>query len=80
MEFSLCSLDSALPVEITLDEDNGRFMIRKSDTSGEVFNSPKELIEWVKTNFKADEFCDDREFKGMMKVLESYETNSTLYG
>lgn len=79
MEFSLCSLDSALPVEITLDEDNGRFMIRKSDTSGEVFNSPKELIEWVKTNFKEDEFCDDREFKGMMKVLESYETNSTLY-
>ena len=80
MEFSLCSLDSALPVEITLDEDNGRFMIRKSDTSGEVFNSPKELIEWVKTNFTVDEFCDDREFKGMMKVLESYETNSTLYG
>jgi len=80
MEFSLCSLDSALPVEITLDEDNGRFMIRKSDTSGEVFNSPKELIEWVKINFTVDEFCDDREFKGMMKVLESYETNSTLYG
>ncbi|MGJ7921819.1 hypothetical protein [Neobacillus sp. LXY-4] len=80
MEFSLCSLDGALPVEITLDEDNGRFMIRKSDTSGEVFNSPRELIEWVKTNFREEEFCDSREFNGMMNILETYESNSTLFG
>jgi len=75
MEFSLNSPDSALPVEITIDEDNGRYMIRKSDTSGEVFNSPGELIEWVKLNFQEDEFCDRREFYGMMKVLETYDAN-----
>lgn len=80
LEFSLCSLDSALPVEITIDEDNGRFMIRKSDTSGEVFNSPRELIEWVKTNLREDEFCDIREFNGMMKMLEAYDTSSNLFG
>ncbi|WP_147533698.1 hypothetical protein [Bacillus marasmi] len=80
MEFSLCSLDSALPVEITIDEDNGRFMIRKSDTSGEVFNSPRELIEWVKKNLREDEFCDSREFKGMMRKLDSYDTSSSLFG
>lgn len=79
MEFSLCSLDGALPVEVTIDEDNGRYMIRKSDTSGEVFNSPEELIEWVKLNFNKDEFCDHREFYGMMKVLEKYEANSDLF-
>jgi hypothetical protein len=76
LEFSLCSLDSAIPVEITLDEDNGRFMIRKSDSSGEVFNSPKELIEWVKTNFHEDEFCDSQEFKSMMEIPEKYEAQS----
>ncbi len=80
LEFSLCSLDSALPVEITIDEDNGRFMIRKSDTSGEVFNSPRELIEWVKKNLREDEFCDSREFKGMMRKLDSYDTSSSLFG
>ncbi|NMD72808.1 hypothetical protein HHO41_21535 [Bacillus sp. DNRA2] len=80
MEFSLCSLDSALPVEITIDEDNGRFMIRKSDMSGEVFNSPRELIEWVKSNFREDEFCDSSEFKGMMNRLDSYDTSSSLFG
>lgn len=80
LEISLCSLDSALPVEITIDEDNGRFMIRKSDMSGEVFNSPRELIEWVKSNLREDEFCDSSEFKGMMNLLDSYDTSSSLFG
>ncbi|KAF0818675.1 MULTISPECIES: hypothetical protein [unclassified Cytobacillus] len=72
MEFSLCSLDSALPVEVTVDEDNGRYMIRKSDTSGEYFNSADELIEWVKANFTAEEFCDPGEYHGMIQKLTDY--------
>lgn len=75
MEFSLCSLDGALPVEITIDEDNGRYMIRKSDTSGEVFNSPKELINWVRANFREDEFCVPEEFRGVLTSLQEYEEN-----
>ena len=35
MEFSLSSYDGALPVEVTIDDDNGRYTIRKSDRSGE---------------------------------------------
>jgi len=72
VEFSLCSLDCALPVEVILDEDNGRYMIRKSDSSGEFFNTPHELIQWVKNNFSAEEFCDPKEFQGMIKELTHY--------
>jgi hypothetical protein len=79
MEFSLCSLDGALPVEVTLDEDNGRFMIRKSDTSGEYFNSPGELIDWLKVNLSEEDFCDRDEFQGMMEILKKYQLNPSLY-
>ncbi|MBS4190919.1 hypothetical protein KHA94_12075 [Bacillus sp. FJAT-49705] len=75
MEFSLCSLDCALPVEVILDEDNGRYMIRKSDSSGEFFNTPYELIQWVNNNFRAEEFCDPSEFQLMIKKLSDYLTN-----
>lgn len=75
MEFSLCSLDCALPVEVTLDEDNGRYMIRKSDSSGEFFNTPHELIQWVKNNFTAEQFCDPNEFQCMIKELTDYLGN-----
>lgn len=76
LEFSLNSLDSALPVEVTVDEDNGRYMIRKSDMSGEFFNSPSELIAWLKVNLQEDEFCDRQEFYGMMEILEKFGYNS----
>lgn len=79
MEFSLFSLDGALPVEVTLDEDNGRFMIRKSDSSGVFFNSPSELIEWVKINFREEEFCNSYEFQGMMNVLDGYTAHYGYY-
>ncbi|MGN1387053.1 MAG: hypothetical protein ACI4XS_10645 [Bacillus sp. (in: firmicutes)] len=72
MEFSLCAHDCAIPVEVTLDDDNGRYTIRKSDTSGEYFNSPEELIYWVEQNFTAEQFCDLYEFQEMMKLLREY--------
>lgn len=78
MEFSLCSLDCAIPVEVTLDEDNGRYMIRKSDTSGEFFNSPEELIQWIQQNLNEEDFCDRNEFKEMLKSLSSYKTNANV--
>lgn len=75
MEFSLCSLDCAIPVEVTLDEDNGRYMIRKSDTSGEFFNNAEDLINWVQDNFREEEFCHPSEFQEMISSLSSYLSN-----
>lgn len=79
MEFSLNSFDGALPVEVTIDEDNGRFMIRKSDSSGEFFNSPGELIDWVKSNLRQEDFCDSGEFQGMLDLLEKYQMDPSLF-
>ncbi len=73
MEFSLCANDCALPIEVTIDEDNGRYMIRKSDTSGEFFNTPQELITWVQQNFSVDQFCHKEEYVDMMIQLIGYQ-------
>lgn len=75
LEFSLESYDGALPVEVTIDEDNGRYMIRKSDTSGEFFNTAKELIEWIKKHFHEEEFCQPQQFRVMLEKLDEYEVN-----
>ncbi len=77
MEFSLSSFDGALPVEVTIDDDNGRYTIRKSDRSGEYFNSSIELIAWVKSHFQEEEFCHPHEFRGMLKKMAEYELNGT---
>jgi len=78
VEFFLSSYDGVLPVEVTIDDDNGRYMIRKSDTSGEIFNSSNELIEWVKSNFQEDEFCQPHEFRGMLAKFVEYELGGEL--
>ena len=73
MEFSLNSYDGALPVEVTVDEDNGRYMIRKSDTSGEFFNNPVEMVKWIRANLRPDDFCTPAEFTQMMDSLAQFE-------
>jgi hypothetical protein len=72
MEFSLNSVHSYSPVEVTVDDDNGRYMIRNADTSGEVFNTSNELISWIKQNWQSNEFCTPQEFETMLKELDDY--------
>ncbi|UYP09211.1 MULTISPECIES: hypothetical protein [Priestia] len=71
MEFSLQSLESAVPCEVVADEENGRYMLRKADTSGEVFNTPSELIQWIEANWSAEQFVSTAAFHEMMKQLKS---------
>ncbi|WP_110112258.1 hypothetical protein [Bacillus sp. CGMCC 1.16541] len=75
MEFSLQSLDGAFPCEITVDEDNGRFMLRKADTSGEVFNTMEELIQWMEQNWHAEQFTDPQQYNEMMLNLKRHMAN-----
>ena len=72
MEYSLKSRESAFPCEVTIDEDNGRYMIRKADSSGEVFNTPIELVKWVLFNWNSDEFYDKDLFDGMIREFKAY--------
>jgi hypothetical protein len=73
MEFSLYAKDGAFPCEVTLDDANGRYMIRKSDTSGEVFPSPEALIQWVETHWDPQQFHQPNEFQQLMNQLRSYK-------
>lgn len=72
MEFSLKCKASMFPCEVTIDEDNGRYMLRKADSSGEYFNSPQELAHWVFTNWSSEDFDEIDSFHKMMKILEGY--------
>ena len=72
MEFFLKAKDNVYPCIVTIDEDNGRYMIRKSDSSGEVFNSPRELVSWILENWGADDFLDKVEFDSMLEEIQEY--------
>lgn len=74
MEFQLKTKDNAFPCEVTIDEDNGRYMIRKSDSSGEFFNSPKELVGWILENWDSEDFIEKEQFEGMLKEITVYLT------
>lgn len=70
MEFILRCKGNVYPCEVTIDEDNGRYMIRKTDSSGEVFNTPEELALWLIQNWVSSDFHDAQEFDNMMKEIQ----------
>ena len=72
MEFFLKTKDNAYPCVVTIDEDNGRYTIRKSDSSGEVFNSPKDLVAWIMENWRSDDFLNNDEFEEMLEEIRIY--------
>ena len=69
MEYFLKCRDNVFPCEVTIDDDNGRYMIKKADSSGEVFNSSAELIEWIFSNWQSDDFFDPEQFEVMMREI-----------
>lgn len=73
MEFELKSSGSAIPCLVTADADNGRYMIRKEDTSGEVFNSVQELKEWIRSNWTESQFENPKQFTYMLENLKAME-------
>jgi len=79
MEFFLRCYDNAFPCEVTLDEENGRYMLRKSDSSGEYFNSPTELVDWIKNNWTEREFINPKEYINMISLLDKYISKSPNY-
>lgn len=72
MEFFLDCRDNAFPCEVLIDEDNGRYLIKKSDSSGEYFNNPADLVAWIFKNWRSDQFTDKQQFFNMIAELEKY--------
>ncbi|MGD6845913.1 hypothetical protein [Rossellomorea aquimaris] len=72
MEFEIMTKDSEIPCLVVADEDNGRYLIRKADTSGEVFNSQEELVTWIEANWSKEQVINSYEFVKMLEMLRVY--------
>lgn len=72
MEFEIMTKDSEIPCLVVADEDNGRYLIRKADTSGEVFNSQEELVAWIESNWSKEQVINSYEFVKMLEMLRVY--------
>ncbi|MBN8192307.1 hypothetical protein JI667_09110 [Bacillus sp. NTK074B] len=72
MEFEIRTVESEIPCLVVADEDNGRFMIRKADTSGEVFNSQEELVNWIEANWSKEKVVNTYDFVKMLEMLRVY--------
>ncbi|MBU9714199.1 hypothetical protein [Evansella tamaricis] len=72
MEFEIKAKDGALPCEVTIDEDNGRYMLRNADTTGEFFETPTELRDWIQANWNPNRFEDPNQFELLISELNSY--------
>ncbi|MCA1030383.1 hypothetical protein LCL95_04925 [Bacillus timonensis] len=70
MEYKIDAKDSAIPCEITIDDDNGRYMVRNADTSGQSFNSAKELVSWIEQNWKPEDFNNQSEYCNILSNLK----------
>ncbi|MGD6957610.1 hypothetical protein ACQCWA_05595 [Rossellomorea aquimaris] len=72
MEFEIMTKESEIPCLVVADEDNGRYLIRKADTSGEVFNSQEELVTWIEANWSKEQVINTYEFVKMLEMLRVY--------
>ncbi|WP_226666741.1 hypothetical protein [Metabacillus litoralis] len=70
MEFDLKNKDGAIPCWVVADNDNGRYMIREEDTSGEVFNDPTSMLLWIENNWDISNFENKTLFLQMVKSLQ----------
>jgi hypothetical protein len=72
MEFEIMTKESEIPCLVVADEDNGRYLIRKADTSGEVFNSQEELVRWIEANWSKEQVVNTYDFVKMLDMLRMY--------
>ncbi|QOY35707.1 hypothetical protein AWH56_024085 [Anaerobacillus isosaccharinicus] len=70
MEFVIKAKDSAIPCSVTIDEDNGKYMLRKADTSGEVFQDKNQLIQWIETEWNPNLFEDEEAYSDLLIMIK----------
>ncbi len=75
MEYEILSKNSAIPCLVVADADNGRYMIREADTSGEVFNNPREMLFWMYNNWTEQDFEDQAFYNHILSSLQEIVQN-----
>jgi hypothetical protein len=71
MDYKLNAVDSEIPVIVTIDPDNGIYTIRKSDTSGEVFNDPEDLLAWYMKNLEPGSFTSSIDYQKAIQWIKA---------
>ncbi|MGD6966711.1 hypothetical protein FZC78_04915 [Rossellomorea vietnamensis] len=71
MDYKLNAVDSEIPVIVTIDPDNGIYTIRKSDTSGEIFNDPEDLLAWYQENLEPGSFTSSIEYQKAIQWIKA---------
>ncbi|RXJ04072.1 hypothetical protein DS745_01405 [Anaerobacillus alkaliphilus] len=69
MEFIIKAKDGAIPCLVTIDEDNGKYMLRNSDTSGEVFQNKEQLIQWIESEWYPEFFEDEDAYSQLLTMI-----------
>lgn len=75
MEKTIWTTESNVPSLIIVDEVNGRYAIRKADTSGQVFTSGSELIQWIEQNWNPSHFTDCTQYDQLLKDIQDELTS-----
>lgn len=70
MEFTFSCKGSAIPCEVVVDDDNGRYMLRKADHTGEFFNNTEQLLEWVQANWNTEDFTDPDDYEKLVSEIK----------
>ncbi|MFD2214351.1 hypothetical protein [Metabacillus endolithicus] len=76
MEYEIKNKEGAIPCLIVADDENGRYMIREADTSGEVFNSSREMLFWIYENWEEQDFEDKQLFHQIVSSLQDHVRQS----
>ncbi|MBP3952955.1 hypothetical protein [Bacillus suaedae] len=71
MEFKIMDKDGAYPCVVTVDPENGRYMIRNADTSGESFSDGASLLAWVKENWQSSQFEFSDDYTKLLQNIEA---------
>lgn len=70
MEYIIKSKESAIPCSVTIDEDNGKYMIRNADTTGEVFGNKNELLTWIEKNWHPHSFENEMAYYELLSMIK----------
>lgn len=71
MEFIIKAKESAIPCAVTIDEDNGRYMIRNVNTSGQVFQNKDELLKWIEEEWNSNTFEDEKAYDELLDMIKN---------